>query len=66
MVLIFPLGELTKATGLFALQADPVDWIYVGIVHGGPWVLIGLGMALRALSPQAFRSAARSGTHISF
>jgi hypothetical protein len=36
VALIFPLGELTKATGLFALQADPVDWIYVGIVYGGP------------------------------
>lgn len=41
--------------GLFALQADPIDWIYVGIVYGGPWVLIALGMGLRAVSMKSFR-----------
>lgn len=64
VLLVSAFGYL--GAGLFALQAEPIDWIYVGIVYGGPWVLIGLGMALRALSLQAFRSAARSGTHISF
>lgn len=36
--------------GLYALQADPIDWIYVGIVYGGPLALILLGIALRATS----------------
>jgi amino acid transporter len=43
--------------GLFALQADSVDWIYVGIVYGGPWLLIALGMGLRAVSMRSFRTA---------
>ena len=36
--------------GLYALQADPIDWIYVGIVYGGPVLLVGLGLLLRAWS----------------
>jgi amino acid transporter len=59
VLLVSAFGYL--GAGLFALQADPIDWIYVGIVYGGPWVLIGLGMALRALSLQAFRGAAGAG-----
>ena len=39
--------------GLYALQADPIDWIYVGIVYGGPVLLIGLGLLLRAWSLRA-------------
>jgi amino acid transporter len=38
------------AAGLYALQSDPVDWIYVAIVYGGPMVMIGLGMLLRFVS----------------
>ena len=30
--------------GLYALQAVPVDWLYVAIVYGGPVLLIGLGV----------------------
>jgi amino acid transporter len=44
--------------GLFALQTQPIDWIYVGIVYGGPWILVALGMALRFLSLKAFRKEA--------
>jgi amino acid transporter len=39
--------------GLFALQRDPVDWIYVGIVYGGPVIMIGLGLLLRTWSLRA-------------
>jgi amino acid transporter len=39
--------------GLYALQADPVDWTYVGIVYGGPVLLVGLGLLLRAWSLKA-------------
>ena len=42
--------------GLFALEADPVDWIYVGVVYGGPGLLILLGLGLRALSLRAHRA----------
>ena len=42
--------------GLFALQADPIDWIYVAIVYGGPVLLIGLGLALRRVSLRVSRS----------
>ncbi|MHC5211462.1 MAG: amino acid permease [Planctomycetota bacterium] len=41
--------------GLFALQADQVDWIYVGLVYGGPIALILLGLGLRRLSLAAHR-----------
>ena len=41
--------------GLYALQADPVDWIYVSTVYGGPLALIGLGVALRAWSMRVSR-----------
>jgi amino acid transporter len=39
--------------GLYALQADPIDWLYVVIVYGGPILLIGLGLLLRAWSLRA-------------
>jgi amino acid transporter len=45
--------------GLYALQADPIDWIYVGIVYGGPVLLIGLGLLLRRWS---LRAAAGGGS----
>jgi len=39
--------------GLYALEGDPVDWIYVGIVYGGPILLTGLGLLLRWASLRA-------------
>ena len=41
--------------GLHAVLEDPIDWTYVGIVYGGPLLLIGLGVVLRALSMRAVR-----------
>ena len=43
--------------GLHALMAEPIDWTYVGIVYGGPLLLIGLGVIVRALSMRALRAA---------
>jgi amino acid transporter len=43
--------------GLKALQAKPVDWTYVGIVYGGPLLLIGVGVVLRAWSMRAGRGS---------
>jgi amino acid transporter len=39
--------------GAYALQAQPIDWIYVAVVYGGPIALIFLGLALRAASMRA-------------
>ena len=41
--------------GLHAVMADPIDWSYVGIVYGGPLLLIGFGVVLRSLSMGAVR-----------
>ncbi|MCA9290822.1 MAG: hypothetical protein KDA25_06815 [Phycisphaerales bacterium] len=41
-------GAGYRGAGLYALQADSIDWLYVGIVYGGPVLLIGLGLLLRA------------------
>lgn len=41
--------------GLHAVMADPIDWTYVGIVYGGPLLLIGLGVLLRRWSMRTFR-----------
>jgi amino acid transporter len=43
--------------GLHAVMADPIDWTYVGIIYGGPLLLIGLGFVMRGLSMRALRSA---------
>jgi len=40
--------------GLYALQAESVDWLYVATVYGGPALLIGLGLLLRTLSLRAY------------
>jgi len=40
--------------GLYALQADPIDWLYVAIVYGGPVLLIGLGLLLRTWSLRVY------------
>jgi len=45
--------------GLYALQADPIDWLYVAIVYGGPVLLVGLGLLLRAWSLRAHASSRR-------
>jgi len=42
--------------GLHAVMADPIDWMYVAIVYGGPLLLIGLGVVLRGLSMRYHRS----------
>lgn len=39
--------------GLHALRADPIDWLYVATVYGGPLLLIGLGLVLRSWSLRA-------------
>jgi len=36
--------------GLKAVNTNPIDWTYVAIVYGGPLLLIGLGVLLRAFS----------------
>jgi amino acid transporter len=47
--------------GLYAVQADPIDWLYVMIVYAGPIGLIGLGLFLRWISLLlAARRASRS------
>ncbi len=43
--------------GLFAVQARPIDWLYVAIIYGGPGLLIVLGLALRAWSLRAHAAA---------
>ena len=42
--------------GLYALQSDPIDWTYVGVVYVGPLGLIGLGLVLRAFSQRLHRA----------
>ncbi|MCA9511332.1 MAG: amino acid permease, partial [Myxococcales bacterium] len=39
--------------GLYALQEQPIDWIYVAVTYGGPILLILLGLALRTASLKA-------------
>jgi len=47
--------------GAYALQEQPIDWVYVAVVYGGPIALIFLGLALRAVSMRAHaRNAAAS------
>ena len=53
------LGYL--GAGLYALQENPVDWIYVAIVYGGPIVLIGLGLVLRRISLRVHAGASQRG-----
>ena len=40
--------------GLYALQAESVDWLYVATVYGGPALLIGVGLLLRTWSLRAY------------
>ncbi|MFT7519425.1 MAG: amino acid transporter [Kiritimatiellia bacterium] len=43
--------------GLYALQSDPIDWVYVGIVYGGPVLLVLLGLLLRLWSLRTHASS---------
>jgi amino acid transporter len=45
------LGYL--GAGLYALDAETIDWVYVGTVYLGPALLIGLGLLLRRASRAA-------------
>jgi amino acid transporter len=53
MVLLVSIAGYLGA-GLFALQAEEIDWLYVAIVYGGPIILIVLGLLLRSVSQKAF------------
>ena len=44
--------------GLQAVMTDPIDWTYVGIVYGGPLLLIALGVLVRGLSMRALGTSA--------
>ena len=48
VLIVSGIGYL--GAGLYALQEEPVNWIYVATVYGGPILLIGLGLLLRAAS----------------
>jgi len=52
------LGYL--GAGLYALMDETVDWIYVGVVYGGPILLIFLGLLLRAASRRSFATRTRT------
>jgi len=53
VLVVSALGYL--GAGLFALQAESIDWTYVAIVYAGPVALILLGLLLRALSLRLHR-----------
>jgi hypothetical protein len=55
-VAIGVLVLIVSAAGLYALQADPVDSLYVAIAYGGPFILIGLGLLLQTWSLPAYGS----------
>jgi len=59
VLVVSALGYL--GAGVYALQEQPIDWIYVAVVYGGPVSLIFFGLALRAISLRAHaRSAPES------
>lgn len=43
--------------GLSAIRLNPIDWLYVAIVYGGPVLLIGVGLALREWSMRVHGAA---------
>jgi len=53
VLVVSALGYL--GAGLFALQAESIDWTYVAIVYAGPVALTLLGLLLRALSLRLHR-----------
>jgi amino acid transporter len=48
VVLVSVAGYL--GAGLYALQAEQIDWVYVGTIYGGPAVLTLFGLLVRRLS----------------
>jgi len=52
VVVVSALGYF--GAGLFALDADTIDWVYVATIYVGPLLLIGLGIALRAVSLRVY------------
>lgn len=55
VVIVSCLGYF--GAGLFALDAETIDWMYVATVYGGPVFLVVLGMALRYVSLKAHHKA---------
>jgi amino acid transporter len=53
VLVVSTLGYL--GAGLFALQSESIDWIYVAVVYAGPIALILLGLLLRTLSLRLHR-----------
>lgn len=53
VLLVSTFGYL--GAGLFALEAEKIDWIYVCIIYVGPLILIGLGLVLRYASLRDYR-----------
>lgn len=52
--MVFALSALGYlGAGLYALQEDQIDWIYVATVYAGPALLIALGLLLRRASMRA-------------
>ena len=60
VVVVSALGYF--GAGLYALDAETIDWVYVATVYGGPLLLIGLGVALRYASLRAYRKATTLGS----
>ncbi len=54
VLLVSAAGYL--GAGLFALQSEIIDWTYVGIVYGGPAILILFGLLLRFVSMRTLAS----------
>ena len=50
MLVLFVSALGYGGAGLYALESRPVDWIYVGVVYGGPIALIFVGLGVRRLS----------------
>lgn len=52
VVVVSALGYF--GAGLFALDAETIDWVYVATVYGGPVFLVLLGIALRYVSLKVY------------
>ena len=55
VVVVSALGYF--GAGLFALDAETIDWVYVAIIYVGPLLLIILGIALRYASLMVYKNA---------
>lgn len=60
VVVISALGYF--GAGLYALDSETIDWVYVATVYGGPLLLIGLGVVLRYASLRAYKRALTLGS----